>query len=141
MFTVHLQGTIPGHTHSYSLDNHHHFQTGKPALVCGNTAAMLGEEGLSWLSKHFQVRQLLCIHPSPCIGRLYMSALWSEEITWQHTCDDAVQVTGDRSTHYGLYPCSSPAAGQPTFSAAPEASVATAAASCCAPKHLGSQCC
>ena len=60
--TVHLQGTIPGHTHSYSLDDHHHFQTGKPMLVCGNTAAMLGERNLSWLSKHFSVRQLLGIH-------------------------------------------------------------------------------
>ena len=65
---MHLQGTIPGHTHSYPLDNHHHFQTGKPMLVCGNTAAMLGEGGLSWLSKHFSVRQLVCIHLLACAG-------------------------------------------------------------------------
>lgn len=28
---------------------------GKPTLVSGNTAAMLGEGGKSWLSSHFEV--------------------------------------------------------------------------------------
>eukprot|EP00891_Asterochloris_glomerata_P008956 jgi/Astpho2/8956/fgenesh1_pm.00133_%23_15_t len=102
--TATYKGTIPGHTHSYSLDDHHHFQTGKPMLVCGNTAAMLGERNLSWLSKHFS-------------------------------------VTGDRSAHYGLYQCSAPAAGQPAYSAAPEAPLSAAPASCCAPKGPGSRCC
>ena len=50
-----LQGTIEGHEHLYVLDDHHSFQTGKPVLVCGNTAAMLGENGISWLTPHFQV--------------------------------------------------------------------------------------
>ena len=50
-----LQGSIKGHEHSYQLDDHHIFVTGKPMLVCGNTAAMVGENGISWLSKHFQV--------------------------------------------------------------------------------------
>ena len=50
-----LQGSIKGYEHSYQLDDHHVFQTGKPMLVCGNTAAMVGEDGISWLSKHFQV--------------------------------------------------------------------------------------
>lgn len=50
-----LQGSIKGYEHSYQLDDHHAFQTGKPMLVCGNTAAMVGEDGISWLSKHFQV--------------------------------------------------------------------------------------
>ena len=53
-----LQGSIKGHEHSYQLDDHHTFVTGKPMLVCGNTAAMVGEEGISWLSKHFQVKSL-----------------------------------------------------------------------------------
>lgn len=39
--------------HTYKLDDHHTFQTGKPMLVCGNTAAMVGD---SWLSKHFKVQ-------------------------------------------------------------------------------------
>ena len=62
------KGTIPGSESAYQLDDHHRLVTGKPMLVCGNTAAMLGEGGVSWLSPHFQ-------------------------------------VTGDRSKHYGLFPC------------------------------------
>ena len=50
------KGTLPGHAHNYALDDHHLFETGKPMLVCGNTAAMVGENGVSWLSKHFDVR-------------------------------------------------------------------------------------
>lgn len=37
------KGTIPGHPHSFDLDDHHNFITGKPMLVCGNTAAMVSE--------------------------------------------------------------------------------------------------
>lgn len=59
------KGTIPGAGHSFSLDSGHTFITGKPALVCGNTASMLQE---TWLRPHFT-------------------------------------VVGDRSTHYGLFPC------------------------------------
>ena len=51
-----LQGTIRGHEQEYALDEGHTFERGRPALVCGNTAAMLGEKGVSWLSQHFQVR-------------------------------------------------------------------------------------
>jgi len=36
-------GAIPGHPHAWSLDDHHRLVTGKPMLVCGNTAAMLEE--------------------------------------------------------------------------------------------------
>ncbi|HXH64213.1 MAG TPA: methyltransferase domain-containing protein [Mariprofundaceae bacterium] len=35
------QGGIPGHPHAFALDDHHRFTTGKPMLVCGNTASML----------------------------------------------------------------------------------------------------
>jgi hypothetical protein len=34
---LHPQGTIPGHAHSYALDDHHTFQAGKWYEVCGNT--------------------------------------------------------------------------------------------------------
>lgn len=37
------KGTVPGHPHSFALDDHHNFITGKPMLVCGNTAAMVSE--------------------------------------------------------------------------------------------------
>jgi arsenite methyltransferase len=46
------KGTIPGHSHAYELDDHHRFVAHKPMLVCGNTAAMVGD---SWLGKHFDV--------------------------------------------------------------------------------------
>lgn len=49
------KGTIPGSETAYWLDDHHRFEKGKPALVCGNTAAMLGEQGVCWLRKHFDV--------------------------------------------------------------------------------------
>ncbi|KAK9806764.1 hypothetical protein WJX72_001784 [[Myrmecia] bisecta] len=49
------KGTIEGHEHGYALDDHHFLETGKPMLVCGNTAAMLGEGNMSWLAPHFQV--------------------------------------------------------------------------------------
>jgi arsenite methyltransferase len=61
-------GTVAEDKHKYVLDNHHVFETNKPALVCGNTAAMLQD---SWLAPHFT-------------------------------------VTGDRSTHYGVFDCSIP---------------------------------
>lgn len=34
-------GSLPGHPHFYDLDDHHRFVSGKPMLVCGNTASML----------------------------------------------------------------------------------------------------
>lgn len=34
-------GSIQGHPHHFDLDDHHRFFTGKPMLVCGNTASML----------------------------------------------------------------------------------------------------
>jgi arsenite methyltransferase len=33
--------SIPEHPHTFDLDNHHHFETGRPLRVCGNTADML----------------------------------------------------------------------------------------------------
>lgn len=36
-------GTVPGQPHQFVLDDHHTFETGRPMLVCGNTAAMVGE--------------------------------------------------------------------------------------------------
>jgi len=63
-------GSAPDHPHRFALDDHHTFVTGKPMLVCGNTAAMLGE---SRFAKHFR-------------------------------------VSGDRSTHFGRFDCSAPAA-------------------------------
>lgn len=49
---AYYKGTIPSHPHSFTLDDHHRFFTGKPMLVCGNTADMISK---SWYSNHFQV--------------------------------------------------------------------------------------
>jgi len=35
------KGSIPEYTHSFDLDNHHHFETAKPLRICGNTYDML----------------------------------------------------------------------------------------------------
>ena len=58
-------GSIAEHPDFYDLDDHHRFVKGKPMLVCGNTANMVGN---SWLAPHFK-------------------------------------VTGDTTTHYGLFDC------------------------------------
>ena len=39
-------GTIPEYPHQFALDDHHLFKTGKPTLVCGNTAAMVQDARL-----------------------------------------------------------------------------------------------
>ena len=46
------RGSIPDAPHRFALDDHHVFITGKPMLVCGNTAAMLSE---TRFAPHFQV--------------------------------------------------------------------------------------
>ena len=38
---AYYDGSIPGHPHYFDLDDHHRLFTGKPMLVCGNTASML----------------------------------------------------------------------------------------------------
>ena len=36
-------GSIPGHPHFFDIDEGHRFFTGKPMLVCGNTASMVSD--------------------------------------------------------------------------------------------------
>ncbi len=45
-------GTVPDAPVSFGLDDHHRFIAGKPMLVCGNTAAMVGE---TRFRHHFRV--------------------------------------------------------------------------------------
>ncbi|PIQ88797.1 MAG: hypothetical protein COV72_05830 [Candidatus Omnitrophica bacterium CG11_big_fil_rev_8_21_14_0_20_42_13] len=45
-------GTIDGYPHKFELDSRHIFVTGKPMLVCGNTASMLSN---TRHNKHFKV--------------------------------------------------------------------------------------
>lgn len=45
-------GGIAEHPHAFDLDDHHHFETGRPLRVCGNTADMLTD---SRYSRYFQV--------------------------------------------------------------------------------------
>lgn len=45
-------GTIPDQPHQLVFDDHHTFIARKPMLVCGNTAAMLGE---TRFAKHFNI--------------------------------------------------------------------------------------
>jgi len=49
---AYYDGSIPGHPHFFDLDDHHRFFTGKPMLVCGNTASMVSR---TRYSKAFKV--------------------------------------------------------------------------------------
>ncbi|MEN8142053.1 MAG: methyltransferase type 11, partial [Thermodesulfobacteriota bacterium] len=55
-------GTIPDHPHCFDLDDHHRFITGKPMLVCGNTAAMVRD---TRFGKHFRVEGDQSVHYGP----------------------------------------------------------------------------
>ncbi len=46
------RGSIPDNKHAFDLDDHHHFETGKPLRVCGNTADMIQ---LSRYGRHFDI--------------------------------------------------------------------------------------
>jgi radical SAM/Cys-rich protein len=58
-------GTIPKNPHQFIFDDHHIFKTGKPELICGNTASMLQE---TRYSKHFNIMGDRSVHygPFPC---------------------------------------------------------------------------
>ncbi|MEX2604668.1 MAG: methyltransferase domain-containing protein [Gracilimonas sp.] len=53
------EGSIPHAPHHFVLDDHHTFETGKPMLVCGNTAAMLDE---TRYSDHFKITGDRSVH-------------------------------------------------------------------------------
>jgi arsenite methyltransferase len=53
------RGSLPEYPHAFDLDDHHHFQAGKPMLVCGNTADMLAA---TRYAPHFEVRGDKSVH-------------------------------------------------------------------------------
>ncbi len=55
-------GTIPGYPHAFPLDENHIFITGKPTLVCGNTASMLTR---TRYARHFKVLGDRSVHYGP----------------------------------------------------------------------------
>lgn len=69
-------GTIPGNPHRFILDDHHTFITGKPELVCGNTAAMLSE---TRYQKHFAIVGDRSNHYGPFICRVVSEKVDSRE--------------------------------------------------------------
>jgi len=67
------EGTAPGLPHAFELDDHHRFETGRPMLVCGNTAAMISE---TRYSQYFRLLGDKSIHfglfdcgPAPSVGK------------------------------------------------------------------------
>jgi ubiquinone/menaquinone biosynthesis C-methylase UbiE len=60
-------GTISGYPHAFELDEQHRFITGKPVLICGNTASMLSE---TRFAHHFKVTGDRSVHYGPfnCAG-------------------------------------------------------------------------
>lgn len=53
------RGTVPDYPHHFDLDDHHRFFTGKPMLVCGNTADMVAE---TRYGAHFTVQGDKSVH-------------------------------------------------------------------------------
>ncbi len=49
---AYYRGSIDQAPHAFELDDHHRFETGRPVLVCGNTAAMLEK---TRYARHFRV--------------------------------------------------------------------------------------
>jgi SAM-dependent methyltransferase len=47
------KGSLPEHPHAFDLDDHHHFETGRPMLVCGNSFDMLNS---SRYAEHFELQ-------------------------------------------------------------------------------------
>jgi len=52
-------GSLPESPDNYIFDDHHQFEKGKPALVCGNTADMLGK---TRFARHFEIKGDKSIH-------------------------------------------------------------------------------
>ena len=52
-------GSVPECRHAFDLDDHHHFEAGKPMLVCGNTADMIQR---TRYARHFEVRGDTSVH-------------------------------------------------------------------------------
>jgi len=59
---AYYKGTIESAEHSFTLDDHHEFITGKPMLVCGNTAKMLSE---TRFKDHFRIEGDMSVHYGP----------------------------------------------------------------------------
>jgi arsenite methyltransferase len=55
-------GSIPEAPHAFTLDDHHVFRTGRPVLVCGNTASMLQD---TRFGRHFRVIGDRSVHYGP----------------------------------------------------------------------------
>ncbi|MBF0131105.1 MAG: methyltransferase domain-containing protein [Magnetococcales bacterium] len=60
--TAVYRGTIPDWPHHFDLDDHHRFITGKPLLVCGNTASMLAN---TRYRDHFTLQGDRSVHYGP----------------------------------------------------------------------------
>lgn len=56
------KGTISKHPHFFDLDDHHRFISGKPMLICGNTASMLQH---TRFSEHFDIQGNKKTHYGP----------------------------------------------------------------------------
>lgn len=76
---------------TFELDASHTFPVGKPVPVSGNTAAMVGEGGISWLSSRFKVR-CLCACLSTVMASVLEKLIKSKVLSSLHgvscTCAD-----------------------------------------------------
>ncbi|GIL72168.1 hypothetical protein Vretimale_464 [Volvox reticuliferus] len=62
------KGTLEGSDEAYTLDLNHRLVRNQPLMVCGNTAAILGDAGISWLSRHFIISGDRSVHYGAFMG-------------------------------------------------------------------------
>ena len=94
-------GTLPGSKFGYELDRTHHFETGRPALVCGNTASILQN---TRLAPHFLVWRdvppmpLFHVPHSRCME--FVTCTSPSMSVFVATCDSPLM-----SVHPPCFPC------------------------------------
>ncbi|MDO9264855.1 MAG: methyltransferase domain-containing protein [Desulfosalsimonadaceae bacterium] len=77
------QGSVPHHPHFFDLDDHHRFFTGKPMLVCGNTASDPSSKGVIRLEQIWKrIKRQDVFQASPLAGALSF-------LSWRnHICSE-----------------------------------------------------
>lgn len=65
------QGTIPGHPHSYQLDDHHTFNVGKWYEVCGNSGAQAAARKLPGSCEAAAILVAMHAASQPCLPALF----------------------------------------------------------------------
>nr|VFK53848.1 MAG: Methyltransferase domain-containing protein [Candidatus Kentron sp. TUN]VFK55317.1 MAG: Methyltransferase domain-containing protein [Candidatus Kentron sp. TUN] len=80
---AYYHGIIPDWPHFFDLDDHHHFITNKPTLVCGNTANMLQE---TRYCPHFTIQGDQSVHFGSFDNNPLITKVADEKDSERHCC-------------------------------------------------------